>query len=301
MKTIDCFHKKILRGILKFTSVSPVAPLYFLLGELPLEAVFHQDIFSLFWNIWANPHTKVHTIAKYLLMMSDSSSLTWTAHLRILFQTYSLPDPLTLLSGQLMSKQTWKIVTRTAVTTYHEKKWRAKARTNSKLKFLNVEVTGLSCRPHPILSGILTTQDTMRSRVHLKMLAGDYPCYAYIGKDRDQDQGCPLCQRLYPTHPSPLDDLVHLLSRCRATADTRQQYLPVLLNTISMYCPNNPILTQLHHSHVQLTQLILDPTSLNLPLAMRISPDHPALCPVLAVCRTLCHAVHKERTRQLRK
>ena len=32
MKTMTCFHHKVLRGILKFSKVSPIAPLYFLLG-----------------------------------------------------------------------------------------------------------------------------------------------------------------------------------------------------------------------------------------------------------------------------
>ena len=43
-----------------------------------------MDVLTLFWNIWTNPQTKIDEIAKYLLMMSDSSSLTWSAHVRIL-------------------------------------------------------------------------------------------------------------------------------------------------------------------------------------------------------------------------
>ena len=36
MRTVAGFHRKVLRGILKFSPVSPIAPLYFLLGELPM-------------------------------------------------------------------------------------------------------------------------------------------------------------------------------------------------------------------------------------------------------------------------
>ena len=94
MKTIIGFHHKILRGILKLSPVSPLPPLYFLLGELPMEACLHLDIFALFWSIWAIPLTKVHEITKYLLMMSDSTSITWSAHIGILIQQYSLPTHL---------------------------------------------------------------------------------------------------------------------------------------------------------------------------------------------------------------
>ena len=104
MKSLSGYHDKILRGILKLSNYSPKAPLYFLLGELPIEAVHHADILSLFWCIWANPQTKIHEIIKYLLMMSDSSSLTWSRHLVLLFQLYKLPDPLSLMNSPAWEK-----------------------------------------------------------------------------------------------------------------------------------------------------------------------------------------------------
>ena len=298
MKTISSFHHKILRGILKLGPVSPLPPLYFLLGELPMEAVLHIDLITLFWSIWANPQTKVHEIIRYLLMITDSTSLTWAAHLRILFQQYKLPDPLALLSTQLWPKERWKVVVRTAVTAHHELIWRGKAATNSKLSFLNIQTHGLAGRPHPVLSGILTTQDVIRSRVHIKMLSGDYPCFSHIGSDRNKDAHCQLCLSMSPHRPAPTEDMTHLLTRCRGTADTRTRILPDLLNTINLYFPTNSILE--HPNLTNLTQLILDPTSLNLPMSIRINPDHPALAQVLAVCHNLCFAIHKDRTRQLK-
>ena len=298
MNTLSSFHHKILRGILKFSPVSPLAPLYFLLGELPIEAAAHIDALTLFWGIWANPQTKVHEIVKYLLMMTSSKSLTWTAHIRILFQQYSLPDPLTLISGSLWPKERWSMTIKTSVRVYHERNWRAKAATNSKLGFFNVQTIGLSGRPHPVLLGVMTTQEVTRSRVHTKMLAGDYPCYAYIGADRETDSACRLCLALKPDQPAPVEDMSHLLTRCSATADTRTRFTPNLLNAIALSFPKNTILNL--PNQTQLTQLILDPTSLNLPLTIRISPEHPALTTILAMCRALCHAVHQDRTRQLK-
>ena len=45
---ITAFHHKLLRGFLKLSPWSPIAPLYFLLGEMPMEATLHKDIFSIF-------------------------------------------------------------------------------------------------------------------------------------------------------------------------------------------------------------------------------------------------------------
>ena len=296
MKTLTSFYHKILRGILKFSPVSPIAPLSFLLGQLPYEAYVHMDILSLFWIIWANPQTKIFDIVKYLLMMSDSTSLTWSAHLRLLCQLYSLPDPLLLMYNQPWPKERWKVLVKAKIVSYHESAWREKAMTNSKLTYLNVQVNGLSGRPHPVLSGILTTQEVTKSRVHLKMLAGDYPCQMYLSSD---NASCLLCQSLLQGQPTPTEDMVHLLTRCRATADTRSGLIPDLLNTISQYLPTNSILA--NPNQVHLTQFILDPTSLNLPMNIRLSPDHPALTTVLTSCRNVCFAVHKDRTRKLKQ
>ena len=230
--------------------------------------------------------------------MTDSSSLTWSAHVRLLFELYHLPDPLTLLNSPLWTKERWKMVAKSAVTTYHEVTLRKKAASNFKLSFPNVHITGLVGRPHPVLTGILTTRDVMCSRVHIKMLAGDYPCFSYLGSDRNQDSHCRLCQALSPQYPPPDENMVHLLTRCRATTDTRTRYTPDILNTISRHFPSNSILETSNHTH--LTQIILDPTSLNLPLSMRISPDHPDLPKVLSVCRNLCYAIHRDRSRQLK-
>ena len=179
-----------------------------------------------------------------------------------------------------------------------EATWRLRAARNSKLAFLNVQCTGLAGKPHPVLSGILTTQEVMRSRIHIKMLSGDYPCYYYIGSDRNQDTTCRLCKSLAPHHLAPPEDMIHLITRCRATADIRTKITPELLNIIAQHFPNNTILDYPNHTH--LTQLILDPTSLNLPMTMRISPEHPALPQVLTLCRHICFAIHKDRTRRLK-
>ena len=138
----------------------------------------------------------------------------------------------------------------------------------------------------------------MRSRVHIKMLSGDYPCSYYLASDRNQDPSCVLCKHLPHHGPVPAEDMVHLLTQCRATSETRIRVIAELLNILAVYCPGNTIL--LNPNHTQLTQLILDPTSLNLPTTIRVSQDHPALPSVLEASRTVCYAIHKDRTRQLK-
>ena len=54
LKSITAFHKKILRGFLHLSDRSPIPSLYFLTGELPIEARIHRDIFSVFYSICQN-------------------------------------------------------------------------------------------------------------------------------------------------------------------------------------------------------------------------------------------------------
>ena len=193
MESVTNFHRATLRGFLKLSKYTPVAPLYFLLGELPLEANLHMDVLILFWNIWSNPQTTVFKTSKYILMMTDNTSVSWAAHVRILCQTYHLPDPLALLQGALWSKEAWKTMVQIKITVHYETNMRRKALSNWKLNFLNFQLSGLTGRIHLILFGIKTTQDAKHARPHIKMLAGDYMCFNTLALERGSDPQCKLC------------------------------------------------------------------------------------------------------------
>lgn len=63
-------------------------------------------------------------------MMTDNTFVTWSTHVRILCQTYHLPDPLTLLQGALWSKEAWKTMVQTMITVHFENNMRRKALSN---------------------------------------------------------------------------------------------------------------------------------------------------------------------------
>ena len=48
---------------------------------------------------------------------------------------------------------------KTKVTVYYEQKLRTDSVYNTKMRYLNVQLSGLSGRPHPALLGIISTQD----------------------------------------------------------------------------------------------------------------------------------------------
>ena len=229
--------------------------------------------------------------------MSDSSSVTWSAHLRILFLIYNLPDPLTLLNTPPWSKEKWKDHTKVAVTSHHENILRESSVGNIKLQYLNVRAAGLSGKLHPALAWVLTTRDVMIARPHIKMLSGDYMCYDYLAHDRGLSPHCRMCQQA-SHHPAPAENLVHLLTRCRATTDTRDRLLPDLLNLVADTMPNNRLPS--NSTHDLLTQFILDCSSLNLPADIRVPPSHPGHRSVAKQCSSMAYALHMDRTRQMK-
>ena len=289
--SLSTFHNKILRGFLHLSQSSPIPALYFLLGELPIEAQLHLDVLSLFFNIWTNPDTTVYRIMQYILKMSNTKSTTWAVHVRLLCLQYSLPDPLLLLSQPAWPKAQWSAHVKAKVLSVTERNLRAKAESNSKMCYLNVKLAGLSGAPHVALCNIKTTQDVRKLRYHLKFLTGDYLTAERISLDQGTSPKCKLCD-------APVESLNHVLTSCLATAEICRRILPELLNVVSQVQPSSAILRS-QTSH--LTQFILDCTSLNLPDSFRVPTHNPRVTEIFCVSRDWCYAIAMERHRLLKQ
>ena len=293
LKPMQVFQNRILRGFLKLSDSSPVPCLYFLCGELPIEGKLHMDLLSIFYNVLANPQTKVFDIVKYILMMADNKSTTWSAHLRMICMMYDLPDPLKIMMDTTPSRSEWKSLTTTKITVFHEQKLRNLAQNNSKMEFLNVGLLGLSGKPHPIICGVRDSRDIPKLRIHLKFLTGDIVTGAGLAKDRGLDPKCRICL-------APTENMVHILTQCRALADIKERLHADLLNIIVDIDDQNKMLTQTTPNET-LAQFILDPTSMNLANGYRISTLHPRLQDLLKISRDWCFATNSRRTSLLKK
>ena len=293
MKPLQVFQHKILRGFLKLGPTSPVPGLFFLLGELPIEATLHCNLLALFHSIWVNPQTKIFEMAAYIMKMADDLSTTWSYHVRLICLKYSLPDPLRLLEQPPMSKQAWKTLVRNRITVFHEKQQRHLALNNSRLTYFNVQILGLSGLPHPVIRFISETRSAMKMRAHLKLLTGDFLSYERLASDRGGSPHCRLCL-------ASVETTQHILLECSATAETRQRLFPELLNLIASIQPNSSLLNNRTPNSI-ITQFILDPTAMNLQNGYRISNIHPNLKEVICLSRDWCYAVTRLRHKLLQE
>ena len=239
-------------------------------------------------------------MTKYILKMSSDKSVTWAAHVRALCSQYELPDPLHLLEQQdAWPKSEWKNWCLVKVRSYHEKLWRSKSLSNSKMTFLNIQLLGLSGRHHPALFGLETTTDVEKLRPHLKMLTGDYLTYSRRALDRKTgDPCCRICRNEQSSCPSPPETVEHILTECRGTIEARERVFPELLTTLAAVQPNHAYLLRppsLHKLDKTLAQFILDCTSFNLDAMHRININNDQITNIFRISRDLCFAAHSSR------
>ena len=284
---LTVFHRKSIRGFLGLSNRAPVPSLYFLTGELPLEASIHRDIFSLFHNLWSNPTTKIHGLIKYLLENCPKNSNTWSRHIRNLALTYSIQDPNEVINNTPPSKREYSNYILTKITVYWEKELRERASKHSNMKFLNVNLKGLNGRPHPCLKFIRTTRDARKARSHLKFLCSDIYTFEKKGKYQGGSSKCRLCL-------NENENIVHIISICPTYSEIRTR----ILEEMKAICETVITFDDILSDNEMKTQFILDCTSPN--LACRISPDSDIYQSVLKLSRDLCFGILKHRTEQLK-
>ena len=213
------FQRKTLKSILKLNITAPTPSIHFLTGELPIEGKIHKDIFSLFYCVWTNPDTKIHSIVKYLLQNGCENSRTWSAHIRYLSSVYGLEDPLLCLQRSPPSKEQFKELINTRVTAYFERELRKSAHENSLMQYFNVSTLNLRGRHHPAISGLITTRSINIAKAHLKLLSGNYLTFSTRAR---QTGGSPLC-RICDLNED--EDTCHIISRCAALHETRSRFI----------------------------------------------------------------------------
>ena len=154
-----------------------------------------------------------------------------------------------------------------------------------------MNLIGLRGRPHPALLGLVTTKQVKNSRIHLKMLTGDYLTYSVKAT---QSGGSPSCRCCSPQTPEK-EDISHILVKCSKYSDIRKRMLPdyqVVCIQSKTRIDFNAVIC---NSNV-LTQLTLDPSSFN--LENRVNVCDPILPSLFQLSRDYCNAIHVKRFRR---
>ena len=204
---------------------------------------------------------------------------------------YDIPNLLDLLLKPPMKHKKFKEIIMTKITSFHERKLRADAATNSKMGFLNVSTLSLRGKPHPAVRGALTTSEVKEMRSHVKMLCGDYYSYAIRSAQSGGSGHCRLCGFIS-------EDIDHILS-CPVTIKAKNDTMKTLSSAVQN--TKHFIDFKMLRASKHLNQFILDCTSLNLPNKFRVNISDTATLDIFKATRKMVHAIHTERIRQLKK
>ena len=213
MKLLLDYEKKMLRRIFKHHSRSKTNPLYLLMGIVPIDAVIHMDMFSLFHNIWATKDETETADVCRAFMLKKMRIKTWPVFIRELAERYGIPDPLECLNHPAPSKEVWSSFVKKRIFHYHEMALKSKVNSYASTPFLNVNGLSLRNRPSKILQSAVTPYETQSLNVTIKHLISEYPNANNLSKRGDSDKNCKLC-RLRGKEIK--DDSLHNLSGCEA-------------------------------------------------------------------------------------
>ena len=168
------------------------------------------------------------------------------------------------------------------------------------MAWLNVSVAGLSGRHHPVLNGAVTARDVTKLRPMVRMLSGDYFCYAVKSDQAGGGDHCRLCLHLCPAAPRRREDLLHILTECEGSQETRDRVMHHLELLLDGMNKNPSHFHEIVRDKPVLCQFILDCSSLNLPNHLRININDARITEVVKTNRDICYAVHSERIRKMK-
>ena len=95
---LERHYKRLLKHILSLPSTVAHPAIYLLSGMLPIEAVLHKRILSLFCNITRLPEDSVDLhLAKHQLEIKSFSSHSWFIVVKKILIKYELPSPVELI------------------------------------------------------------------------------------------------------------------------------------------------------------------------------------------------------------
>ena len=277
------------------SKTAPTPAIHFLSAELPIEGKIHRDMFSIFYSVWANPNMKIFHIVKYLLENSPENSRTWSTRIRQLSLMYELEDPLECLRKDPPPKSVYKENVLIKITSFFEKQLRLKADSNWKMQYFNVSACNLRGRYHPAICSVSSENEVKQMRPHLKMLTGDYLTYQVKSHESGGPSHCRICSS-ENTKNIHTDSVKHILTSCSYLQSIQEN----ILSEIRVICDSIPYLnfSEIENNCEDLTQFLLDPSSLN--LKQRVSPSDEILSLLFSKVRNLCWALDKARMAKLK-
>lgn len=205
LKTINQFHRSVLRRLQTLPARTATCATHLLIGCPPAEAILDKSIAGLLYNIGLDQTSTIYRLAKQQLSTKDLSSHSWFIYALKRLETYGLQ------ALELIDRCTTLASAKQKITSYWERTLREEARSRSSLRFLDIERCSIS-KPHRLWkSSQFSPQGTRHSIIRAKLLVGVYTLQANRANfnQHEVDPTCKMCG-------AAPEDRVQFLLQCQS-------------------------------------------------------------------------------------
>ena len=295
--------KKHIQRLLKLHKATSEPVVWFLAGCLPLQALLHLRILSLFGMI-TRLHGGKSVLAdhgRHIFSTAKSSSRSWFLEVQKICLQYLLPHPIFFLDNP-PSKYSFKRQIKSAVIDHWEQKLRGQTLflREASLKYFNPCYMSLS-RTHPIFTTCGSNPyENKRAAIQAQFLSGKARVESltkYWDKS-NKDGICQLCKLVEPV-PGTIEHIL-LAGGCPALAETRQ----VMLAHIQAYLVPRPYLFPVFESlwgkeDKTTMQFILDCSVIPTVIKLSQESENPILHDLFYLTRCYVYKLFVTRRRLL--
>ena len=259
LTVLDSHYLVTIQGLLRLHDRTPRSVVYFLAGTLPIRAVLHQKILSLFRMVCHLHGDPLNEHAKHVLLQTGSCNKSWFVQLRNICLLYGLPHPLQLLDNP-PKKEIFKSLVKKMVVRYWNDILIKEAQELHSLSYFNPRVHSLTL-PHPLwVAAGSSHYKVNQATILARMVSGRYRTEKLCRFWSDNPGGYCLAS----TCNKVSGDLEHLLLHCPALSLAKSNLLDMWQYMAAQYPELQSLVRQVLQGPDILKMIfILDPTSIS--------------------------------------
>ena len=230
---LDKFHRKLLRQIQGLPESTATEAVYLLLGALPIEALWHMRILTLFGSICRLPQNhQLYRLSMRQLAVRHNNRYSWFTQLSRIADKYDINVYKQILFP--WPKQAWKTYIKGVITDYTIETLINNSKEKSSLKWLILKEQKKP-QAHSVWHyNISSNIDLQGANLRARMVTGRYKNQTLIHKfNQDTSPQCTLCK-------VENEDTEHMISKCCKTTHIRTDAISQLNELYSTEGLQNP-------------------------------------------------------------
>ena len=146
--------------------------LYHILDIVPIEVNLSREALSLFYNSWMNKENPVTKLNIEVLKQKLKGEI-WINYIAKLLKKFNLPTPLEILESELVTKDSWKNLTKAIIEKHHTQLINEKIDQKRSCKYYVKQDYGFGKGMAKIASVANTPKEVFSAELNIKLLISE--------------------------------------------------------------------------------------------------------------------------------